>query len=149
MFCYGCARCSGEYTCCCGNIECTGPISTSATSIDRLCCDVLFQLHSYSFPTHNTCQSSDFLYCLASRAQAQSRQKGSHLCLGCNACHNFFHHSCCLAFTQGGSGCDMRDCITDHLLLLSIQYIVRKLRSRSFPMGVMIDSGWNCTPSTG
>src|SRR6266536_5492774 len=30
----------------------------------------------------------------------------------------------------------------------SDQY-AKKFRKRSFPVGVIIDSGWNCTPSTG
>ena len=34
----------------------------------------------------------------------------------------------------------------EHCLLL---HISRKLLSRSLPTGVMMDSGWNCMPSTG
>src|SRR6266487_728359 len=141
MFCYRCACCCRNNTRRSRHIKCTSPISTCTASVYCLCCNVLIQVHTNSFLAHYPRQTSNFLNGLAAWTQVQSCEKSSHLCLGSNTSHNFFHHFGCLAFTQGSSCCDVRNCFTDHLLLLSVQCVIRKLRSRSFPNGVMIDSG--------
>src|SRR6266566_6372561 len=105
MLCYGCACCCCNNTRRGRNIKCTSPISTCATSIDRLCRYVLFQMYSNSFLPHNTRQASDFLHGFVTRSQVQSCQKSSHLCLGRDTRHDFFHHYGCLVFAQRGSSC--------------------------------------------
>src|SRR5438128_9415320 len=119
VFCHCCASCSRENTGTRRDIERTSAIATCATGVQGPGRDILFQVNLHRFFAHHSRQSCYFLHTFPARAQAQRRQKSSHLCLRGNTSHNFFHYCRRLVLAQSASGYDVRNRLPDHDLLLS------------------------------
>src|SRR5690606_10888096 len=93
---------------------------------------------------HDAGHSGDLIGCLA--LEPECGDKGAELGLAGLALHDLAHGRGGLVLGEAPALLDEGDDrVSNHAVTSSAMRERRKLRSRSWPTFVMIDSGWNCT----
>ncbi len=109
----------GQYARARRNVECASAIAACTTGVHRSRRLPFAKMHLHGPGAHDLRQSGYFLDGFTSRTQAQRGKKCSHLRLCCLARHNLFHHCRRFALVERSAACDVRDCLSNHGLLLS------------------------------
>ena len=141
VFGYCQTRAAGDKGHRCRNIKRAQTVATSAASIDEVCTR---SLNRRSLLAHALSATDDLVDGLA--LDAQRNEKSADLRVSGPTAHNLVHYRARFYAAQIRAGDQVLYGFLYHSLAPQIR---RKLANSCLPSIVKMDSGWNCTPSTG
>ena len=141
MLCHLYATCCSHQGRGCGNIKAVCIIPSRANDLK----DLHSGIHPGSIIPHGCCTSGDLISCLSPCTFCgEGCQKSGILCRCRLSAHNLIHYGIRFIISKIFFIYYFYNCLFNHH---SISFI--KFLNIVFPSGVIIDSGWNCTPKTG